>query len=187
MIKVIVFDFFGVLGTPMYGGVIKKHFEEAKWHKWFDSLEKDLDMGIVSEADFNLAVSKEANVAPEVIQKEAYDFSTVNAELFSLILKLKNKYNVGLLTNAPRSMIENVLGNKLELFNTVIISSDVQMVKPDVRIFKYLLEKTQCNPDEIIFIDDSQKNIDTATQLGIKGIVFKDNAQVYGALAEFGV
>lgn len=43
-----------------------------------------------------------------------------------------------------------------------------------MRIYKYLLETYNLNPDECIFIDDSVANINAANELGIHGIVYTD-------------
>ena len=43
-----------------------------------------------------------------------------------------------------------------------------------MRIYKYLLDTYNLNPDESIFIDDSVANINAANELGIHGIVYTD-------------
>lgn len=43
-----------------------------------------------------------------------------------------------------------------------------------MRIYKYLSDTYNLNPDECIFIDDSVANINAANELGIHGIVYTD-------------
>ena len=52
------------------------------------------------------------------------------------------------------------------------------MQKPNKNIFKMMLNKTHLNPSEIIFIDDTKKNIDVAKKIGIHGILFKNFNQL---------
>ena len=68
------------------------------------------------------------------------------------------------------------------LFDGVVISSRVKMVKPEPAIFEYLLQTFQLRPDETIFIDDMPENVAAAEALGIVGIRFEHAAQCRQAL-----
>ena len=46
------------------------------------------------------------------------------------------------------------------------------MIKPDVRIYQYLLDKYQLMPEESFFIDDMPGNVAGAQKAGIRGAVF---------------
>lgn len=69
----------------------------------------------------------------------------------------------------------------IEYFDGVIISADVHIVKPDVRIYKYLLDKFGLNPQDCLFIDDSSANVQGAMDAGINGFVFKND---YGQIKD---
>lgn len=56
------------------------------------------------------------------------------------------------------------------LFDGIVISGNVGLVKPDPTIFKYLLHTYDLDPQECIFIDDQIENIKTAESLGITSI-----------------
>ena len=43
-----------------------------------------------------------------------------------------------------------------------VFSCDVQLIKPDPAIYKYLWNKYQLTPNECVFVDDNKKNIDTS-------------------------
>ena len=59
-----------------------------------------------------------------------------------------------------------------EEFDGIVVSSREKLVKPDPAIFNLLLDRYSLIPEEIVFIDDTHENIDTAKSLGIHGIVF---------------
>ena len=61
-----------------------------------------------------------------------------------------------------------------DLFVGVLFSCDVNLIKPDHAIFELLLNRYDLEPQETIFIDDSEANTHAATQLGMKAIHFKD-------------
>jgi len=73
------------------------------------------------------------------------------------------------------------------LFETILVSGAVQMIKPDPRIFGLLLEKMERDPEECIFIDDSLKNIATAKTLGFIPIHYQSPQQLTAELERNGI
>lgn len=71
-----------------------------------------------------------------------------------------------------------------DMFEGVVISSRVRMVKPERRIYEYVLKQYQLAPDETVFIDDMPENLEAASSVGIQTIRFVDAAQCERALAE---
>ena len=69
------------------------------------------------------------------------------------------------------------------VFDGVVISSRIQLVKPERQIYKYLLNRYQLDPAETVFIDDLPENLEAASSLGIQTIRFIDSAQCKRALA----
>jgi putative hydrolase of the HAD superfamily len=59
--------------------------------------------------------------------------------------------------------------------------------KPDEGIYKLALEVTQRSPDECLFIDDRELNLECAAQLNMRTIHFKDAAQLRRDLLASGV
>ena len=72
--------------------------------------------------------------------------------------KLRNTYHVIIFSN---TRISNVEGFVLE------------DPRPMGSISSEMIEKLNCKPNEIIFIDDKEKNVISAKNLGIHGIVYK--------------
>ena len=59
--------------------------------------------------------------------------------------------------------------------------------KPDEGIYKLALEVTQRDPEESLFIDDRELNLECAKQLGMRTIHFQNAAQLRQDLAASGV
>lgn len=72
-------------------------------------------------------------------------------------------------------------------FDDILLSGDVQLVKPDPRIFRLLLEKIKRAAEDCLYIDDSEANIAVADRLGFKTIWFKSPAQLEGELIARGL
>lgn len=97
-------------------------------------------------------------------------------ENFDYISKLKDRgYNLYILSNITRESYEYVNDtiNIKNIFIGGVYSYQEKLVKPDKKIFELILDRFNLNKEETMFFDDKQKNVDTANELGIKGILFK--------------
>jgi hypothetical protein len=54
--------------------------------------------------------------------------------------------------------------------------------KPSAESYKTLIARTGCKPNEILFIDDKESNIEAARNCGIEGIVFEGQKESERAL-----
>jgi HAD superfamily hydrolase (TIGR01509 family) len=55
-----------------------------------------------------------------------------------------------------------------------VISSEEHLIKPDVAIYRRLCEKFNLLPEECLFTDDKQVNIDGAMRAGMQAVLFTD-------------
>ena len=62
----------------------------------------------------------------------------------------------------------------LKKFDGMIISGEVQLIKPDPKIYKLAIKNFNLIPNETIFIDDRLDNIKAAQNMGFKTIHLKD-------------
>ena len=74
-----------------------------------------------------------------------------------------------------------------DLFDNLIISCYYGVIKPDRKIYDIALNEMKIKPEQAIFIDDRQENIDTANMLGITGIFFENSTQLRNRLTELSV
>jgi 2-haloacid dehalogenase len=70
----------------------------------------------------------------------------------------------------------------LEWFESILVSAEVGLIKPDPAIFRLLLDRIGRTPPECIYIDDNPKNVASAAALGFEAIAFESAAQLRGAL-----
>lgn len=97
-----------------------------------------------------------------------------------LISELKARgYRVALLSNTTK--IRSDFFGKLGLyepFDPVIFSWQVNVSKPDPKIYEIMLEKLNLPATDCIFIDNRPENVAAANKLGIHGILFKSVPQL---------
>jgi 2-haloacid dehalogenase len=72
-------------------------------------------------------------------------------------------------------------------FDGIVISGEVGVNKPERRIFDYLVEQFDIEPEATLFIDDSPTNIDAARALGFRVIQFTAAAALRVELVGLGL
>lgn len=86
------------------------------------------------------------------------------------ILKKQNIENC-ILSNALPNLTESTAG--LVHPNKAFTSFELKLLKPDTKIFEEVLCRLNTKPQEVIFVDDKEANVNSAKKLGIYGIVYK--------------
>jgi len=79
-----------------------------------------------------------------------------------------------ILSNMGDSVLENIQRefDWLPRFDVLVWSFQHNLAKPDPAIYHLALQKLGVNPEEALFIDDKQVNIDAALALGMLAIQF---------------
>lgn len=72
-------------------------------------------------------------------------------------------------------------------FETIVISGEVGICKPDPRIYEHLLERTGFRAGSTAFIDDSAANVAAAAALGMAGLLFQDPETLRADLRDLGL
>jgi putative hydrolase of the HAD superfamily len=172
MIRGIIFDCFGVL----YQGSIAHMYEltpEAKRSE-LANLSLSSDYGYISPEEYLQQVceltGKSADEIVSIMQKDHIR----NQPMVDYVRSLRGKYKVALLSNVGRGVMERLfsLEEQVELFDAVVLSSEVGMIKPDPAIYQLAAERLGLEPEECIMIDDLVANIEGAKSTGMRGVVY---------------
>jgi putative hydrolase of the HAD superfamily len=70
----------------------------------------------------------------------------------------------------------------LQLFDHLIFSSEVRLIKPDPAIFLKCLQALRVKPEQSLFVDDRDANVETAIALGIYAIKYESVPQLASKL-----
>lgn len=82
-------------------------------------------------------------------------------------------YSIYILSNACNGFYEYFPKFcPLDFFDGVVVSSDLHIVKPDPRIYEYIMQKYNLKPKECLFMDDREDNVAAAINAGMLGYVF---------------
>lgn len=112
----------------------------------------------------------------DMIKAVIFDYSGVlfkklqlQSELFDYARELTEQgYQTAVLSNLirPAAWLVKWRGD-LASFQTVVISSDVRLAKPNPRIYQLMLERLGVEPWESVFVDNRLRNLAPAKTLGI--------------------
>jgi 2-haloacid dehalogenase len=72
-------------------------------------------------------------------------------------------------------------------FDGIAVSGELGVCKPDPRIYRYLIERHDLDPEEVLFIDDHEANVEAARDLGMTALRFQDPARLRAELAAVGL
>ena len=95
--------------------------------------------------------------------------------IWPVIEEIHKNLPVGLLTNAYPNMLNEILKKKLLKpfkWDVIIDSSVVGVSKPDLKIYKLAETESGFKGSEILFVENSQKNIDGAKECGWKTFLY---------------
>ena len=97
----------------------------------------------------------------------------------AILKQLKDNARVVCGTNTFDSHYEYLkLGGYYDLFDAVYASNKMGVSKPHRDFYRYILMSEEVNPEDTVFIDDSEENVISAEKLGIHSIWFKDSVRL---------
>lgn len=190
MIKNIVFDIGNVLLEFNPRKYFAKYFNDetlanalcdamlsgATWNK-YDlgeySLKQVEDEIVVKNPQYKDLIHEMLSIWVKIL--EPIDYSLEKMRLLK-----RRGYKIYLLSNLNKEAYEYIKENTF-LFKEVdgyIVSFKEHMIKPNQEIYACLCNRYRLNPNECIFIDDLDKNVEAAKQYGMQGIVFNEIKQV---------
>jgi putative hydrolase of the HAD superfamily len=117
--------------------------------------------------------------------------SKVNKEVKKTILSLKKNYLIGSFTNS--TLLNDKAKQRKEvykLFDFNLISHKLGFAKPEMKSYKFLvdaLKKKKIKPEEVIFIDNEEKNLVIPRKLKMKTVLFEEARQLKDEIRGFGI
>jgi putative hydrolase of the HAD superfamily len=187
-IRAVFFDF---------GGVIQRtEFQAPRQHlaERFNMDYADIDKAVFGSESARRAslgeITEEAHWAEVLrrLRRPASDAKSFSGEFFGgdvidrtladYIRSLRGKVHTGLISNAWSGLRSFLTREKLiDIFDTVIISAEVGVVKPSAEIYEIALKQAGLAAGRSVFVDDVAANIAGCEKAGMKGILFKSTKE----------
>lgn len=177
MIKAIVFDCFGVLATDIWLAFCESLPATADLERARD-LNKAFDRGMITHQEFLDGVFEATGQYPPDIEQLSVGQLGKNTALLDIIKLLHSDYKIGLLSNISSDWITDELlsADDQRLFDDMVFSHKVGLLKPDPRIYQLACDRLGILPDEAIMVDDRAGYIAAAREFGMHGITYANLA-----------
>lgn len=179
MIKVIAFDFVGVLVNEKD---IELTLEEDKLERMFGSNRNDSDYLM----DARKIIQKDSvliRTTEELIEKI---YRVRDRDIFKKIKEKDPNLKIIIATNHV-SYVRNFIGESfgIDYLDDVLISAEIHKVKPDSDFYEHIINKYHIEPNELLFLDDNAENIDGANRLGINTIKVNRDTDLFEEICKW--
>lgn len=108
----------------------------------------------------------------------------LDQELTGYAASLRPRFRTAILSNSADGARreEQARYSFADLFDVIIYSHEVGLVKPDPRIYALLCTELNVSPDEVVFLDDVPQNAEAACQFGIRGLLHRSTPESIAAI-----
>jgi len=203
-IKNIIFDLGGVL-LNIDENLTIEAFRQLGFYHFDNTLEglqtsgffTNFEIDVFSVAQFREELQKlnKKNVSDQEIDTAwgamLLDFP---ADRVELLLRLKKKYRLFLLSNTNRLhyemfnrilQLENNIPSISALFHKDYYSFDLKLRKPNPEIYRTIMKLENMAASEILFVDDREENTKAAAELGWNTIHLKKESKLTDIFADY--
>ena len=196
MIKAIIFDLGEVILVGMKG--VQNHLAS-----FLDMLPEDIYYSLKGDIFLSLMNGEitEEEYWSKIIEKNKWDIGIKELKdairknfqeipgTIEILKALKLKYKLGLLSVHGKEWIQfcNKKFDHHKFFDAIYYSFEEGVGKPDKRAYEKILIKLDVSAGQAIFIDDQERFLLPARELGIKTVLFKNSKQLKEELSLLGV
>lgn len=136
-----------------------------------------------------LTMSKSKNLNISSAKRFWREYHKPIENMFDLINKLKKNYKVSALANIAKEWFD-FKQQKFELdsyFDVIIASGYVGVAKPNPKVYKIILNKLDARAEECLFIDNKEKCLLPARNIGMNTILFTSQTELEKKLLDGGI
>ena len=163
----------------------KTIFQSGLWER--------LDLGILTREELVLkVVSMIGRIYQKKVEEVIWNWPSyidIYREVFPVLSELKKKgYRIFVLSNTSKvfyDLLDEQLSPLKEVLDGFVLSCDIKAIKPDLAMFKNILDKYQLDPTNCVFLDDIEDNTSAAQKLGIKAYQVKKRSDVVDILKSY--
>ncbi len=159
-------------------------------HMYSDPVFYALEIGKVSPEEFRKEVRRILN-NPEASDREIDDawyamILDIPENRVKVVQNLQKNYNIYLFSNTNKIHIdrlkewfENEYGfDFASLFVKDFYSHEIHERKPDISSFEKVIQLSGVNPEETLFVDDLDRNIESAQKAGLKTLWLREGMEM---------
>lgn len=183
-IRTIVFDFGGVISKRQNKRIVAEmckiiNVSPQIFFSFYTTERKKYDSGLMNARTYwkktihRMGGHNETKDIDKLIVLDTRSWLDINAEMIKYIKTVKDHIKLAILSNMTFESLEEIKNlDWISYFKQKIFSCLEKVSKPDKEIYLICLKKVKAAPQEVLFIDDVQENLDAAHRLGINTLKF---------------
>ncbi len=118
------------------------------------------------------------------LERDFWAGDRADQELVAFVRSLRPRFKTALLSNAwPNARQVLTARYHLDAFDTIVISAEEGILKPDPRIYLLASERLGIRPESVVFVDDMEHNVEGARAVGMHAMQF--DVVKYGSTTVF--
>jgi HAD superfamily hydrolase (TIGR01509 family) len=110
-----------------------------------------------------------------------------DSDVLAIVANVRPRAFTAILTNngpLVHLMVEELFPNVAARFDVLCFSYEVMSTKPEPRAFLATLERLNVGPEQCVFVDDAEQNVQGARAVGIDAVRFVSAQTLAGSLQE---
>ena len=150
-----------------------------------DDASKAFDYGYITHDEYLAQLTDITGLSRDEITVIRAKYHVRNELLIEYVRELRQTYKIGLLSNIGSDSFYGELFTRdevTELFDEVVLSSDIHIVKPQPEAFLSIAERLGVPPEECVMIDDLSDNVAGARAVSMIGVQYNSIEQLRGEL-----
>jgi putative hydrolase of the HAD superfamily len=187
MTKAIIFDCFGVLIGKGFERTYRLAGGDPVQDRTFieDTLGQ-ANLGLISDTEFRATMARQVGIGPQDWTRIIKNAEILNTDLLAYIEQLHVSYKTAILSNANIGVLDRIIGQKWlqKNFDEVVVSAEVGIVKPELSIYKLVVDRLGVTPSACIYIDDRESFLIPARELGMNALLYENFEQVRCGIRE---
>lgn len=181
MIKAVILDFYGVVQTDeVIIWAEKQSSEHPNIRTAVDVASAKIDLDEITLHEYFEELATAVGRPVSVVKEELKNEISINHPLLKVVDQLRDKgIKTAILSNdgsSLRAYLEEY--DIIKHFDEIFISGELNMMKPDMRIYQHVAKQLGFEPQGVIFFDDRQVNVDGALRAGLQSELYTSVSQV---------
>lgn len=196
MFQVILFDLGGVLVELDKPSEATAWFDSSlsakeNWDRWLTSPHAQaFERGELSPTEFATQFIQENNLSLEanaLLRKYKDWVLGFYPGVFPVLTQLKNQFTLGVFSNITEVHWPEINQElrQHDCFTHLFASYLIGYAKPEPDAFRYVAEKMAVNPADILFLDDTEINVDGARKAGMTAAVVDGFSELKSTLDRY--